>query len=119
MYLGKCPYCQDGQIEVRKKEVRGKKVELYACSNANWITQDGELFELSQDSKCDFRIWQNALGEYGHYLKHSEIRAILNNEDLELKFKSQKKFGQKKVDYFKKVILHREYGVQILFDDSL
>ena len=25
MILGKCPYCEDGEIEVRKKEVRGKK----------------------------------------------------------------------------------------------
>ena len=29
MLLGKCPYCDDGEIEVRKKDVRGKKVELY------------------------------------------------------------------------------------------
>ena len=29
MILGKCPYCEDGEIEVRKKEVRRKKVELY------------------------------------------------------------------------------------------
>ncbi|MFW3373065.1 hypothetical protein ACN9J5_09685 [Aliarcobacter butzleri] len=103
MFLGKCPYCDDGQIEVRKKEVRGKKVEL---------------FELSADSKCGFKIWQNALSRYGHYLKHSEVRAILNGEELELKFKSQKRYGQKqRVDYFKKVILHPEYGVEVLFGD--
>ena len=42
MFLGKCPYCNDGQIEIRKKEVRGKKVELYACSNASWVTEDGK-----------------------------------------------------------------------------
>ncbi|MCT7445739.1 hypothetical protein [Aliarcobacter skirrowii] len=118
MFLGKCPYCDDGQIEIRKKEVRGKKVELYACSNASWVTEDGEFFELSSSSKCSFRIWQNALSRYGHYLKHSEIRALLNNEELELKFKTQKRFGQKeRKDYFKKVILHPEYGVQILFDE--
>ncbi|MCT7548457.1 hypothetical protein N5U18_08155 [Aliarcobacter butzleri] len=118
MFLGKCPYCDDGQIEVRKKEVRGKKVELYACSNASWVSEDGELFELSVDSKCGFKIWQNALSRYGHYLKHSEVRAILNGEELELKFKSQKRYGQKqRVDYFKKVILHPEYGVEVLFND--
>ena len=32
MILGKCPFCDDGQIEVRDKEVSGKKVKLYACS---------------------------------------------------------------------------------------
>lgn len=47
MLLGKCPYCDDGEIEVRKKDVRGKKVELYACSNASWTTEDGEFFELT------------------------------------------------------------------------
>jgi len=31
MTLGKCPYCNDGAIEVRDKEVNGKKVKLYAC----------------------------------------------------------------------------------------
>ena len=61
MLLGKCPYCDDGEIEVRKKDVRGKKVELYACSNASWTTEDGEFFELTSTSKCGFKIWQNTL----------------------------------------------------------
>ena len=119
MILGACPYCDDGDIEVRKKEIRGKKLELYACSNASWISEDGEFFELSSSSKCGFRIWQNALSRYGHYLKHSEVRALLNNEELVLKFKEKKRFiGQKeRKDYYKKVILHEEYGVQIIFDD--
>ena len=117
MILGKCPYCDDGQIEVRKKEVRGKKVELYACSNAKWVTEDGEFFELTSDSKCGFKIWQNALSRYGHWLKHSEIRALLNNVDVEVKFKTQKRPGMKeRKDYFKPIVLNEEYGVQILFD---
>ena len=85
MILGKCPYCEDGQIEVRKKEVRGKKVELYACTNANWKTEDGEFFELTSDSKCGFKIWQNALSRYGHWLRHIEVRALLNEEEVLVK----------------------------------
>lgn len=118
MYLGKCPYCEDGQIEVRKKEVRGKKVELYACSNANWKTEDGEFFELTPDSKCGFKIWQNALSRYGHWLKHTEVRAILSGEEVEVKFKTQKRLGmdfKKRKDYYKPIALHEEYGVQIIF----
>ncbi|WP_418181334.1 hypothetical protein ACNSOL_11585 (plasmid) [Aliarcobacter lanthieri] len=118
MILGKCPYCDDGQIEVRKKEVRGNKVELYACSNANWQTEDGEFFELTSDSKCDFKIWQNALSRYGHWLKQSEVKAILNGDEVEVKFKTQKRIGLKskdRKDYFKPIILHQEYGVQIIF----
>ncbi len=43
MILGKCPYWKDGYIEVRDKEVSGKKVKLYSCSNAHWKTEDGEV----------------------------------------------------------------------------
>lgn len=117
MELGKCPFCSDGKIEVRKKEVRGKKVELYACSNANWYTEDGESFELTSDSKCDFKIWQNSLSRYGHWLKHSEIRGLLNNEEVLVKFKTQKRPGMKeRKDYYKPIVLSAEYGVQIIFD---
>lgn len=120
MILGKCPYCEDGQIEVRKKEVMGgKKVELYACSNAHWTTEDGgESFELTPDSKCGFRIWQNALSRYGHWLKHTEVRAILNGEEVEVKFKTQKRLGmdyKNRKDYFKPITIHPEYGVQVVF----
>ncbi len=114
MVLGKCPYCDDGQIEVRDKEVRGKKVKLYACSNANWKTEDGEMFELTEKSTCDFKIWQNTLAKYGKWLQYKDIRTLLAGEDLELEFLS-KKYG-KKIYYTKFVVLNREYGVSILWD---
>lgn len=118
MLLGKCPYCDDGEIEVRKKDVRGKKVELYACSNAFWITEDGEFFELISTSKCGFKIWQNTLSRYGHWLKHSEIRELLLKGEVEIKLKTQKRFGLKnenRKDYYKTAILDSEYGIKILF----
>ena len=34
--LGKCPYCEDGKIEVRAIQVDAKPLKLYACSNAHW-----------------------------------------------------------------------------------
>jgi len=114
MILGKCPYCEDGSIEVRDKEVRGKKVKLYACSNARWVTEDAELFELSKDSTCGFRIWQNSLAKYGKWLSYKEVRGLLNDEELEVEFLS-KKYG-KKVYYKKQVILNEEYGVSIIWD---
>ena len=119
MILGKCPYCDDGLIEVRKKEIRsGKKVELYACSNAKWTSEDGEFYELTSDSKCGFRIWQNALSRYGYWLKQSEIRALLNNEEVEVKLKTKKRPGMKeRNDYFKPIVLHEDYGVQVLFNE--
>ena len=115
MILGNCPYCDDGHIEVRDKEVSGKKVKLYACSNANWKTEDGEMFELTEHSTCDFKIWQNSLAKYGKWLQYKDIRALLNDEELEVELLS-KKYG-KKVYYKKYVTLNQEYGVSVIWDD--
>ena len=114
MLLGKCPYCEDGQIEVRDKEVSGKKVKLFACINAHWKTEDGEMFEVTENSTCDFRIWQNSLAKYGKWLQYKDVRALLNGEDLELEFLS-KKYG-KKIPYTKMIILDQEWGVSVLWD---
>jgi len=114
MILGKCPYCEDGMIEVRDKEVYGKKVKLYACSNAKWKTEDGELFELTDDATCDFRIWQNALSRYGKWLSYKEIRELLENGSIEVELLS-KKYG-KKIYYKKELILDQEYGVSVIWE---
>ncbi len=114
MILGKCPYCDDGSVEVRDKEVRGKKVKLYACTNAHWKTEDGEMFELRDDASCDFRIWQNALAKYGKWLTYKEVRELLENETIEVELLS-KKYG-KKIYYNKYIILNQEYGVSVLWD---
>ncbi len=114
MQLGKCPYCEDGEIEVRDKEVRGKKVKLYACSNAHWKSEDGELFELRDDATCSYRIWQNTLSRYGKWLSYKEIRELLENRELQVELLS-KKYG-KKINYTKTIILDHEYGVSILWE---
>ncbi len=114
MFLGKCPYCDDGKIEVREKEVRGKKVKLYACTNAQWKTEDGEVFELHENASCSYKIWQNTLAKYGKWLNYKEIRELLSEESIEIELLS-KKYG-KKVYYTKTVVLNEEYGVSILWD---
>ncbi|ADN08299.1 hypothetical protein [Sulfurimonas autotrophica] len=114
MTLGKCPYCDDGEIEVRDKEVSGKKVKLYACTNAQWTTEDGEMFEVTQESTCSFRIWQNSLAKYGKWLNYKEVRELLSEGELEVELLS-KKYG-KKFYYTKTVVLNEEYGVSVLWD---
>ncbi len=114
MTLGECPYCEDGLIEVHSKEVRGKKVKLYACSNAHWMSEDGEMYELTQDATCDFRIWQNTLSRYGKWLSCKEVRSLLNERELKVELVS-KKYG-KKINYTKTAILNQEYGVSIIWD---
>lgn len=113
MILGKCPYCEDGNIEVRDKEVKGKKVKLYACSNAHWISEDGEMFELREDASCDFRIWQNSLSRYGKWLSFKEVRELLEHKELEVELVS-KKYG-KKINYTKCITLDQQYGVSVLW----
>ncbi len=114
MILGKCPYCEDGTIEVRDKEVSGKKVKLYACCNANWKSEDGEMFELTSDSSCEFKIWQNSLARYGKWLSYQDIRELLKEKSLEVELLS-KKYG-KKLYYNKYIALNHEYGVSVLWD---
>jgi hypothetical protein len=115
MVLGQCPYCEDGSIEVREKIVGGKKVKLYACSNAHWHTEDGEMFELTQEATCGFRIWQNTLAKYGKWLTYKDIRTLLTHKELQVDFVS-KKYG-KKIQYTKYIVLDKEYGVSVLWED--
>jgi len=114
MYLGKCPYCDNGQIEVKDKEINGKKVKLYVCTNARWISEDGEMYELAATATCDFKIWQNALARYGKWLSYKEVRELLSEESLEVTLLS-KKYG-KKIYYDKHIMLNQEYGVSVLWD---
>ena len=114
MNLGRCPYCSNGDIEIRDKEINGKKVKLYACSNAHWKSEDGEMYELRDDASCDFRIWQNSLSRYGKWLSYKDVRELLEHESIEVELLS-KKYG-KKIYYNKSIILNREYGVSVLWD---
>ncbi len=109
--LGKCPYCEDGKIETRPIEVNGKKVKLYACSNAHWEL-DQDIFALTEDSTCDFRIFSN---QYLRYHKRSigegEIRELLKEGECEIRLYN----NHKKEEYFKTMILDQEYGSSILW----
>ena len=114
MILGTCPYCENGSIEVREKLSQGKKVKLYACTNAHWKTEDGEMFELHDNATCDFRIWQNTLARYGKWLSYPEVRELLQNKSIQIELLS-KKYG-KKIYYTKEIVLNSQYGVSVLWD---
>ena len=116
MILGNCPYCNDGLIQIRDKEVRGKKVKLFACSNAEWNTQDGEMYELKDESSCSFRIWQNTFSRYGKWLSYQEVRKLLEEKSLELEFVSKR--YNKKIYYRKNVVLDQQYGASVLWNEE-
>jgi hypothetical protein len=109
---GKCPYC-DGQVIMEKKVVRGANTKVYTCSNASWTSEDGELFELSKDATCSFRIWGNSLLKWGKRgIGLNEVRRLLDNQEVIVRLFSK----YKKQEYFKYIVLSEEYGVSVLWD---
>lgn len=114
MILGSCPYCS-GNIEIRDKVISGRKVKLYACTNNHVKTEsDGEFWEPTEDSTCSFKVFQNSLGKWGHWISYKEMRELLENGSIEVELVS-KKYG-KKIMYIKHVVLDEEHGVSVIWN---
>jgi len=110
--LGKCPYCNDGEVEVRKIEVLGKSLKLYACSNAQWSFEN-DMAKLHKDATCSFRIFQNALLQWNKKaIGEKEIRTLLSEEQVKVRLYS----SRTKSEYYKWLILDEEYGCSVLWD---
>jgi hypothetical protein len=110
--LGKCRFCDDGKIEVRNITVDNKPVKLYACSNAHW-SYEHDMAELTADSTCSFRIFQNSLLRWNKKaIGEREIRTLLKEEQVMVRLYS----SQAKKEYYKWLVLDREYGCSILWD---
>ena len=113
MIVGKCPYCEDGMIEMVKKDIRGKSTKYYSCSNAKYYSEDGELFETTSDSTCSYRLFGNALLRYGKRgISERELRRLLNGDDVIVRLYSYRA----KKEYYKYIALDEEYGVSVLWD---
>lgn len=110
--LGKCPYCEDGQIEVRKIEVNAKPTKLYACTNVHWHFEH-DLCELTQDSSCSYRIFANQFLVWNKKsIGENEIRTVLEEEQVKVRLYSHRV----KKEYFKWAVLDEEYGLSIVWD---
>lgn len=110
--LGACPYCPDGRIEVRNITVEGKPIKLYACSNAHW-TYEYDMAELTDDSTCSFRIFQNTLLRWNKKaISEKEIRTLLSEEQVIVRLYS----SQAKKEYYKWLVLDQEYGCSVVWD---
>ncbi|MCV6608969.1 MAG: hypothetical protein OIF32_12220 [Campylobacterales bacterium] len=106
--LGKCPFCQDGQIEVRE----GETSKSYACSNARW-TKEYDFWELTKDSTCSFSVNQRALLRWNKKsFSEKEMRAMLSSGETKVRLYS----GAKKTEYFKYVVPNLEFGLEVLWD---
>ncbi len=110
--LGKCHFCDDGEVEVRQTTVEGKKIKLYACSNAHWSFEH-DMAELTEDSTCSFRVFQNALLRWNKKaIGEREMRELLSEEQVKVRLYSAKA----KKEYFKWLVLDEEYGCSVVWD---
>ena len=110
--LGKCPFCEDGQIEVRKIEVNAKPTKLYACSNAHWHFEH-DMCELRDDATCSYRIFANQFLRWNKKaIGENEIRTVLQEEQVKVRLYS----SSAKKEYFKWAVLDKEYGLSIVWD---
>ncbi len=113
--LGKCPYCEDGEIEVRKIEVNAKPTKLYACSNAHWEF-DCDMVELSPDASCGFRIFANQFLRWNKKsIGENEVRTVLQDEQVMVRLYS----SRAKKEYYKWAVLDQEYGLSIVWDINI
>lgn len=113
--LGKCPYCEDGEIEVRRIEVDAKPIKLYACSNAHWI-YEFDVAELREDATCSFRIFQNQFLRWNKKaISEHEIRTVLSEEQVKVRLYS----SRAKKEYYKWAVLDQEYGLSIVWDINI
>ncbi|MDF1880651.1 hypothetical protein JHD50_04920 [Sulfurimonas sp. MAG313] len=110
--LGKCPFCDDGYIEVRRIEVNAKPTKLYACSNAHWEFEH-DMCELSTQSSCSYRIFANQFLQWNKKsIGENEIRTVLEEEQVKIRLYS----SRVKKEYYKWAILDKEYGLSIVWD---
>jgi hypothetical protein len=115
-YICKCPYCNDGVIQVNKKNIMGKNVKLYKCSNNKVITEDGEMWEQTADSTCSYKLWGDRLHKYGKRgLGEKEVKTLLTTGQLKVRLVAR---GTKNV-YEKYIIPNLEYGFSVLWDEEV
>ncbi len=113
--LGKCPYCDDGHIEVRKIEVNAKPIKLYACTNAKWHFEY-DMAELHPDATCGFRIFSNQFLKWNKKaISEREVRTVLSEEQVMVRLYS----SRAKTEYFKWAVLDKEYGLSIVWDITI
>ena len=113
MIVGKCPYCSDGLVVMQKKMVQGANTKVYTCSNAKFLTEDGEFFESL--GSCSYRIWGNSLRRYGkRAIGVKEVRELLDEGSFIATLHSRSGF-----EYKKYVIPHKEYGIEVLFSEEV
>jgi len=125
-YLGNCPFCNDGKIIVKNTILQGKKGKIYSCSNAKWEF-DNDIFKLTDDSTCSYRIFSNTLLRYNkRNLGEYEIKELLQEGQVEVVLHARNPYYEKLEDgsskrkykeYKKYIIPNLDYGIEVLWED--
>lgn len=114
--LGTCPNCKKGSVTFQLKDVQGRKTKVYSCSNYKVFSEDGEMFENVPGYDCNFKIFGNAFAKWGKkFIGPNEITKLLKGEDVIGHFYSY----QKKVEYYKYILLDFEYGVSVDWETNV
>lgn len=113
-YIGKCLYCEDGTIEYKSKQVRGKKTKVYCCSNNKVTTlDDGDTWEPTSDSTCSWKLFGSNLERWGKkFIGPKEVKKLLAGDEVIAHMYSY----VKKVEYKKYLTISEEYGVSVLWE---
>jgi len=115
MILGKCPYCNSNVI-AKTSNIKGKKVNLYACENAKKEYDESEQFVFTADSTCTFRVYSNVFLRWNkRSFSKYEMKKLF--EEGQVIVRLHGRAGTK--EYFKYVITDKEYGVSILWDEEV
>ncbi|MGB6329866.1 MAG: hypothetical protein WBF48_13155 [Halarcobacter sp.] len=113
--LGKCPYC-NANVHSKKIVAQGKKIKLYSCENAKKEYDESEQYVFTADSTCTFRVYSNAFLKWNkRSFSEYEMKKLLQDEQTIVRLHGRA--GTK--EYFKYVILDKEYGVSILWDEEV
>ena len=114
--LGKCPFCDDGIISMTKKQIQGKTVKYYSCSNYKVFSEDGEVYEKTSDSTCSFHIFGNSLLRHGKRgIGVGEVKRLLRKEEVIVKLYSYRV----KKEYYKYLILNEKYGISVDWESEI
>lgn len=101
---------------MEKKTINGHNVKLYRCSNNKVYTEDGELWEPTEDATCSYALWGNKLLKYGkRSIETKEVKQLLQEGQTTVRLVSR---GSKNV-YYKYMIPDIEFGAQILWDEEV
>lgn len=113
--LGKCPFCK-GHVYSKKINVKNKTVKLYSCEHAKKEYDESDAYVFTADSTCTFRIYSNMFLRWNkRSFSENEMKKLLQNNEVTIRLYSQ----YKKEEYFKYVVLDKEYGCTVLWDEEV